>query len=122
VKGDRLFIYADHRLLRALRRLVHLQDVFHLGDILTAQVGHHSQKQVAISPSGVVDSRGIGGRIPYCKSEGTTQTASRSTAGLFRRPRSFMIKVVRFIRNNSAAAVLFPRALANACSIKVIWN
>ena len=41
VQGDRLLIQADHRLLRVIRPFVHLQDVFHLGDIVVIEVGHH---------------------------------------------------------------------------------
>src|SRR5713101_8924538 len=41
VQSDRLLVYAEHRLLRVIRPFVHLQDVFHLGDILIIQVGYH---------------------------------------------------------------------------------
>src|SRR5215472_4242814 len=41
VQGDRLFIQTDYRLLRVIGPLVYLQNVFHLGDIIVIQVGHH---------------------------------------------------------------------------------
>ena len=41
VQGDRLFIQTDYRLLRVIRPLVHLQDIFHVGDVVVIKICHH---------------------------------------------------------------------------------
>ena len=41
VQSDRLLIQADHWFLRVIRPFVHLQNVFHLGDVVIIQVGDH---------------------------------------------------------------------------------
>src|SRR6185437_12942929 len=41
VQGDRLLIQTDHRLLPVVWPFVHFQDIFHLGDVVFIEVGHH---------------------------------------------------------------------------------
>src|SRR5215831_2510220 len=41
VQGDRFLIQTDYRFLLVIRPFVHLQDVFHLGDVFFIEVGHH---------------------------------------------------------------------------------
>jgi hypothetical protein len=40
VQADRLLVEADHRLLRIVRTLIHLQYVLHLGDVVFIEVRH----------------------------------------------------------------------------------
>src|SRR5215469_7158047 len=41
VQGDGLLIQTDDRLLRVIRPLIDFQNVFHLGDVVVIQLGHH---------------------------------------------------------------------------------
>src|SRR5262249_37293403 len=41
VQGDRLLIHTDYRLSLVIGPLVYFEDVFHLGDVVVIQVGHH---------------------------------------------------------------------------------
>ena len=44
-QGDRLLVYTDHRLFGVIRPLVHLQYVFHLGDIVIIEIGHYRGRE-----------------------------------------------------------------------------
>ena len=41
MERDRLLVQAEHRLMRVVRLFIRLQYVFHLGDIVVIQIGHH---------------------------------------------------------------------------------
>ena len=41
VQRDWLLVQADHRFLRIVGLFVHLQHIFHLGDVVFIEVGHH---------------------------------------------------------------------------------
>src|SRR5713226_263998 len=41
MQGDWLLIQTNQRLLRVVWPFVHLQHVFHLGDIVVIEIGHH---------------------------------------------------------------------------------
>ena len=48
MQGDRLLVQTDHRLLRVVRPFVHLQHVFHLGDIVVIEVGHRRGRDAGL--------------------------------------------------------------------------
>jgi hypothetical protein len=48
MQGDRLFVHTDHRLQRIVRPFIHLQNVFHLGDIVIIEIGHRRGRDAGL--------------------------------------------------------------------------